>query len=280
MDEEYLSLTSPNKECYNKALDVYNNILNNGDKYDLCIMCSELSALCNRNKYIPIKKARIEHIRRYEMPNIMYESKNVNLVKETQQKILDDITFGNSYDKEDKNKIKSIVDSVSLTRSEKIKITKSIPALRGISKEEYVYKVLKSDGYDIRDIQQGYITYVNVNKFTVKIYGKVDGIMYADDIPTAVVEIKNRVNHFFEKTPDHELDQLVCYMVLSKLDIGYIIECYDGKLKYHKYTLDQLLIRWSNMLICKNFELTVKHIMYIKNNPKSSRAKKAMYGTK
>lgn len=65
--------------------------------------------------------------------------------------------------------------------------------------------------------------------------GRIDGL--AQD--GSVVEIKNRVRKLFNKVPDYELVQIMCYMNLLKSPKGFLVESFEGDASVHEVAYDE-----------------------------------------
>lgn len=200
-------------------------------------------------------------------------SKNeyVNIKKE---EVITDLEFDNVITPEETSKNINIIDNKTINCPQEIKlsIVEELPMLRGIKKENEIYQKLKDKGYDIREPQNAISTKFKIGDFIIKIYGKVDGIEYVNDAPAGIIEIKNRMNKFFDINPEYDLDQLAAYIICSNLEYGYIVQVYNGELKIDAYTKDELILRWINLLYSNKLYASLTHIYKLTSNPESPEA--------
>lgn len=72
----------------------------------------------------------------------------------------------------------------------------------------------------------------NINK--IRIFGRLDGL-YNEKI---IVEVKNRMNGFFDSLRDYEKTQIQMYMWITGLDESKLVEQYQGKIKVTEIKYD------------------------------------------
>lgn len=82
-----------------------------------------------------------------------------------------------------------------------------------------------------------------------KVGGRVDGIITSGTQPIGVVECKTRLGkvHTKETMPSYDLDQLTIYWYLTKLNIYYLVEFYEGEISIQEYSAAELQTRWEQI---------------------------------
>ena len=75
--------------------------------------------------------------------------------------------------------------------------------------------------------------HVDGREVSVELVGKCDALCQQ-----GVIEIKNRKNRLFEKLPNYERVQLLCYLSLYNASKGYLVESYGKELRKYEISWD------------------------------------------
>lgn len=163
------------------------------------------------------------------------------------------------------------VNELSIPKDVNLEEIKSVirsrsAAIAGTLNEAPIYKRLKSMSYDVRQPQKGYRKQFNIGGHKVRIFGKIDGLLYKDGKLHRVVEIKNRRNRFW--LPDYEMDQIAFYEKLTDLP-STLVQCFDGELKVEDL---ELRSRIKEILHSKTLVKSVEQIKWHLEHPYSEKS--------
>lgn len=152
---------------------------------------------------------------------------------------------------------------LSNANSEEIKtaILAKSTALAGTLNEVSIYGRLKSMSYDVRQLQKSFCKKFDISGHLVSVFGKVDGLLYTNDKPSRVIEIKNRKNRFW--LPDYDKDQIALYEKLTDLP-STLVQCFNGELNIRDLKLRP---RVKEILHSKHLVESLKQIKWYLEHP-------------
>ncbi len=121
----------------------------------------------------------------------------------------------------------------------------SIPAITGRVREIGTIELLRKEGYIIDDLQHSVSGIVNIKNHQIKIFGRVDGILYdhITNLPVAVVDVKNRMK--WKSIEEYDHIQLCCYAVLKGLK-AILIEDYRERIELKRIQSRNILYQDEN----------------------------------
>lgn len=145
------------------------------------------------------------------------------------EKFLGDSFINNASIIDKTNKFNEIKNNNSISekiKSELLKKTDNIiNTTHGITKEDSVIEQFEKKFNIKLDVSQEY--YKKRFKDNYFIGGKVDGLLKDQYI----VEVKNRVNGFFNTVRDYENVQIQLYLYILDLNEAKLVECYNSKMR-------------------------------------------------
>jgi hypothetical protein len=176
----------------------------------------------------------------------------------------------------------------------------STSSIQGIRHETLVIDILRQYSYDIRDFQSKVYGTITINGTTIRLYGKVDGILYNSmtGLPVAVVDIKYRQSQVdttgkicVKTTGKYDDIQLCVYGILRGLK-AIMIEHYNGCVNLQKlngrcvlytnnvdttilgriYDVGECVTVWYEVINSNVLRTNIKTILNMTANPYSSEA--------
>jgi hypothetical protein len=264
--KEKLVTESFEKQHYKQFCDEVNNLYSDSgvdyiedDNFDYT---NELKKLENKYPNIIIRK---------EVTDVTEAAKHIKSISEVVNDLKEEISdIAKASNIDDIFSIEDIVKEITENQDEDIaeKVYKLIPAITGIVKEDSIMDSIINLGYDVRDYQYSYKYDTTINDINIRLYCKVDGVLYENNEPTGIVEIKNRQNAFFE--PGYDLDQLACYIVASDLPIGILVQCLNDTIKIDECNTESLLNRWLDIINSHELYQSLQTIKNFRDNPYST----------
>jgi hypothetical protein len=274
------NIVAEEQEIYKPLYDLWDNLYQEfypGESLGDMISFTYKQEVDRLSKLYPEIKDYIDNLSEEEEIDIEEVSKTLILPTEIAraitEEIIDELKFEDiATPKETKNNI-NIIKELTNESSKEVttEVIKNYDCMRGIVKELTVYDKLNNKGYDVRDKQKAASIIIKIDELRVKIFGKLDGILYENNKPVAVVEIKNRKRRY-AKIPDADLDQLAFYIELTGYHRAILVECIDGELFIHEFTRNDLLLRYVNIIRTEDFVGSLSKINFLVKNSHSEYA--------